>query len=128
MNKEKEAPMGSQKICPDCGEGVSRRDFLKSAAAAVPAAAIAKAPVWASTWRVEKPEALVKRFYESLKPEQKEKICFGWDHENRIKVSNNWDIVPQKIGTFYTGDQQQILKDIFRGIVSEDGWGGFQKQ
>lgn len=121
--------MDSKKNCPDCGEDVSRRDFLKTAAAAVPAvAAIAKAPVWASTWRVEKPEALVKRFYESLKPEQKEKMCFGWDHENRQKVSNNWDIVPQKIGAFYTGEQQQVLKDIFKGIVSEDGWGRFQKQ
>ena len=70
----------------------------------------------------------MKRFHETLKPEQKEKICFGWDDERRTKVSNNWDIVPQKIGTFFTGDQQQILKDIFRGITSEDGWGRFQKQ
>ena len=120
--------MDSKKTCPDCGEGVSRRDFLKTAAATVPAVALAKAPVWASTWRQEKPEALVKRFYESLKPEQKDKVCFAWDHENRIKVGNNWDIVPQKIGTFYTGEQQQVLKDIFKGIVSEDGWGRFQKQ
>src|SRR5215510_6411795 len=101
MNKVEGPSMGSKKICPDCGD-VSRRDFLKTAAATVPAVAIAKAPVWASTWRVEKPE-------------QKEKMCFGWDHENRQKVSNNWDIVPQKIGTFYTGEQQQVLKDIFKG-------------
>src|SRR6185295_2686673 len=128
--------MKSKKICPDCGEspvpskveGVSRRNFMSTAAGVAAAAAVAKTPVWASTWREEKPEALVKRFYESLKPEQKEKMCFSWDHENRQKVSNNWDIVPQKIGTFYTGDQQQILKDIFRGITSEDGWGRFQKQ
>src|SRR5581483_7330813 len=65
---------------------------------------------------------------ESLRPEQKEKVCFAWEHENRTKVSNNWDIVPQKIGKFYTGDQQQLLKDIFRGIVSEDGAGRFAKQ
>jgi hypothetical protein len=118
----------NKRICPDCGEGVSRRSFMTTAAAAAATVVATKAPVWASTWRQEKPEALVKRFYETLKPEQKEKICFGWDHADRLKVSNNWDIVPQKIGTFYTGDQQQILKDIFRGIVSEDGYGRFQKQ
>ena len=120
--------MELKKICPDCGEAVSRRSFMKTAATAAVAAAAAKTPVWASTWRVEKPEALMKRFHESLKPEQKEKICFGWDDEKRTKVANNWDVVPQKIGTFYTGEQQQILKDIFKGITSEDGWGRFQKQ
>jgi hypothetical protein len=117
-----------KKTCPDCGEGVSRRSFMKSAGMAAAAAVAAKAPVWASTWRVEKPEALIKRFHESLKPEQKQKVCFGWDDEKRTKVSNNWDIVEQKIGLFYTGDQQQMLKDIFKGITSEDGWGRFQKQ
>jgi len=117
------------RICPDCGDAVSRRDFIKTAAGAAASAVVAaKTPVWASTWREEKPEALVKRFYESLKPEQKEKMCFSWDHADRLKVANNWDIVPQKIGTFYTGDQQQMLKDIFRGIVSEDGAGRFAKQ
>jgi hypothetical protein len=120
--------MDSKKVCPDCGENVSRRNFMKTAAGVAAAAAVAKTPVWASTWRVEKPEALARRFHESLKPEQKEQVCFGWDDERRAKVANNWDIVPQKIGTFYTGDQQQILKDLFRGLVSEDGWGRFQKQ
>lgn len=117
-----------QGSCPDCGDVVTRRGFIASAAAVAASAALAKTPVWASTWREEKPEALVKRFHESLKPEQKEKVCFGWDNPLRTKVANNWDIVDQKIGTFYTGDQQQILKDLFRGIVSEDGFGRFQKQ
>src|SRR5579863_449376 len=121
--------MDEKKTCgPDAGAGLSRRHFLRTAAAAAATVAASKAPVWAGSWRVEKPEALVRRFHDSLKPEQKEKICFGWDHPDRLKVSNNWDVVPQKIGTFFTGDQQEILKDIFRGLVSEDGWGRFQRQ
>ena len=119
--------MSHGKICPDCGEGVSRRDFIRTAGAAAAAAVAAKAPVWASTWREEKPETLVKKFHESLKPEQREKICFGWDDPRRQKVSNNWEIVPQQVGKFYTGDQQQVLKDIFRGLVSEDGAARFAK-
>ena len=117
-----------KKICPDCGEGVSRRGFMKTAAGAAAAAALTKAPVWASTWREEKPEAIAKRFYESLKPEQKELVALPWEDPRRLKVSNNWDIVPQQIGKFYSGEQQQMIKDIFRGVVSEDGAGRFAKQ
>ncbi len=116
------------KICPDCGDGVSRRGFMKSAAGVAAAAALAKAPVWASTWREEKPEAIAKRLFESLKPEQKELVALPWDDKRRLQVANNWDIVPQQIGKFYSGDQQQMIKDIFRGIVSEDGAGRFAKQ
>jgi hypothetical protein len=117
-----------KKICPDCGEGVSRRGFMKTTASVAAAAALSKAPVWASTWREEKPEAVAKRLFESLKPEQKELVAFSWEDARRLKVSNNWDIVPQQIGKFYSGDQQQMIKDIFRGIVSEDGAGRFAKQ
>src|SRR5436190_18957330 len=63
--------MDQKRTCPDCGDGVSRRTFMKTAGAAAAAAVAAKAPVWASSWRVEKPEALIKRFHDSLKPEQK---------------------------------------------------------
>jgi hypothetical protein len=115
-----------KEICPDCGESVSRRSFMKTAAVAATAVA-AKTPVWASTWREEKPEALVKKFYESLKPEQRERICLGWGDPRRQKVSNNWEIVPQQIGKFYTGDQQQLLRDIFRGLLSEDGASRFAR-
>ena len=118
----------NHKTCPDCGEGVSRRGFMKTTAGVAAAAALSNAPVWASTWREEKPEAVAKRLFESLKPEQKELVALPWDDARRQKVSNNWDIVPQQIGKFYSGDQQQMIKDIFRGIVSEDGSGRFAKQ
>ena len=80
------------------------------------------------SWRAPSPEELVKEFYKSLKSDQKEYVVFGWDDPRRQKISNNWEIVPQQIGKFYSGDQQQILKDLFRGLVSEDGFGRFQKQ
>src|SRR3954469_14910267 len=117
-----------QKICPDCGDGVSRRGFMKTTAAAAAAAALSKAPVWASTWREEKPEAIARRLFESLKPEQKELVALPWEDKRRLQVSNNWDIVPQTIGKFYSGDQQQMIRDIFKGIVREDGAGRFSKQ
>jgi hypothetical protein len=118
-----------KKFCPDCGEHVTRRDFMKVAAGTAAAAAVAaKSPVWASTWRDVKPEELVKKFAETLTDKQKEKVAFGWDHKLRTKVSNNWKIVEPEIGTFFTGDQQQILKDIFKGLVSPDWHERWQKQ
>src|SRR5260221_12407056 len=117
-----------KKICPDCGEGVTRRGFMKTTAGVAAATALAKTPVWASTWRDEKPEAIAKRFYESLKPEQKELVALPWEDKRRQQVSNNWDIVPQQIGKFYSGDQQQMIRDIFKGIVCEDGPARFTKQ
>jgi hypothetical protein len=55
-------------------------------------------------------------------------VALPWEDPRRLKVSNNWDIVPQQIGKFYSGDQQQMIRDIFRGVVSEDGAGRFAKQ
>ncbi|HXX94505.1 MAG TPA: DUF3500 domain-containing protein [Planctomycetota bacterium] len=120
---------GKKKYCPDCGEYVTRRDFMKAAAGTAAAAAtLAKTPVWASTWRDEKPEDLVKRFYTTLTDKQKEKMAFPWDHKLRTKVSNNWKITEPEIGTFYTGDQQQILRDLFKGLVNPDWIQRWQKQ
>jgi hypothetical protein len=38
----------------------------------------------------------------------------------RSKVDNNWHIVPQKIGTFFTADQQAMIEEIFRGLHNPD--------
>jgi len=55
-------------------------------------------------------------------------VALPWEDKRRLQVSNNWDIVPYKIGAFYNAEQQQIIRDLFRGIVSEDGAGRFAKQ
>jgi len=45
---------------------------------------------------------------------QKSAVCFPWDHKRRLMISNNWDIVPQTVGQFYTADQQELIKAIFK--------------
>jgi hypothetical protein len=121
--------MGKKKSCPDCGPSLSRRGFMGTAAGTAAALGLGMGPLGASAGRAQgRPEEILKEFYKSLKPEQKEKVCFGWDSPLRQKISNNWEIVPQQIGKFYSLEQQTMLKDIFRGLVSEDGWGRFQKQ
>jgi hypothetical protein len=122
-------------VCPDCGDGVDRRDFLKAAAGAA-AAAAAGLPLFAEPRPAAaagrapgaRPEELVKQLCKSLSDKQRGAVCFAWDHPNRTKVSNNWKIVEPQIGTFFNGDQQQLVKDIFRGVTSE-GWAErWQKQ
>ena len=54
--------------------------------------------------------------YKTLTPEQKTSIVFPFDHPLRSKVDNNWHIVPQKIGQFFTADQQAMIEEIFRGL------------
>src|SRR5437588_2435641 len=102
--------------CPDC-ESPDRRLFLKTAALGAAGAAVAAAVPKRFTWSSE---TLVTTLYNSLSPEQKPKIVFPFDHPLRSKVDNNWHIVPQKIGQFFTPDQQAMTEEIFRGLHNPD--------
>src|SRR6266571_5122785 len=103
--------------CPDC-DSVDRRRFLKTAALGTAGAAIAAAAPKKLTGSTS--ETLVTTFYNSLSPEQKPKIAFPFDHPLRSKVDNNWHIVPQKIGGFFTPDQKAMIDEIFRGLHNPD--------
>jgi hypothetical protein len=112
---------------------LARREFMKAVGATAAAASgLASFTPFlgaaASAAVKEKPaEDFVKLFYESLKPEQREKICFAFDHPLGRKVANNWHIVPHKIGETFDADQQELIRQIFRGITTEDGYERFQK-
>jgi hypothetical protein len=107
--------------CQCGGPMVTRRDFLKTTvtgaalAATAPGVLAKSPPVGAS-----KPETLVGTLYKSLKPEQRSAIAFPFDHPLRTKVDNNWHITDKKLSDFFTRDQQQMVKEIFMGIHSEE--------
>jgi hypothetical protein len=76
-------------------------------------------------------ETLVKAFFDTLKPEQRKIMCFPYDHKLRSFISNNWNIVDVKdgaFGTLSTSDQQELIRQIFKGVTSEEGHEKFQKQ
>ena len=113
-------------VCPDCASPriivideplIDRRGFLRQTTAA--AAAMALAP-WARAAEKAKSETLVQQLYSSLSEEQKKSICFPFDHARRSMVDNNWHIVDQKLGTFFTKDQQALVRDIFMGLHSPE--------
>lgn len=124
----------SDRVCPDCG-GASRREFLKhtiggiAAAGAVssgllgvvgsPRRALGAAqaePVGAAG----QSETLVGQLYKSLKDEQKQIICFPFDHPLRLKVDNNWHIIKQPISKVFDKDQQALVREIFRDMHSPE--------
>ena len=96
---------------------IDRRGFLRQTTAA--AAAMALAP-WARAAEKAKSETLVQQLYGSLSEEQKKSICFPFDHARRSMVDNNWHIVDQKLGAFFTKDQQALVRDIFMGLHSPE--------
>ncbi len=110
-----------RKPCGLCGPDPSRRDFMKTAAGAAVAASLAGSRVAWSELRDDAPEKLVQALYKSLSPEQRKHVVLPWDHKHRLHVSNNWYVVKPKIGGFFTADQQQLIRDIVKGLASPEG-------
>ena len=106
----------------DRNPGVSRRTFLHTTVAGVAAGAIAPRILTAAEAAAPagSPETLVATLYKSLNDDQRAKLCFAFDHPLRSKVDNNWHIVKHTIGEVLTADQQSMVRDIFRGMHSEE--------
>jgi len=140
--------------CPDCSQALEfdRRVFLKTASAAAVATAIPGLGLAAPS-KKDVAETNVKKLYDTLTEEQRKAICFDWNYVEtapagkaaktktkakgrtagrgllRTRVSNNWDITPQPIGSsFYTKDQQDLIRTIFEGIYQPDWLPKIEKQ
>jgi hypothetical protein len=108
--------------CPDCGSEIPRRAFLKTAATGLAAAAVAGPlnTLAASAAKKSASETLVTSLHKSLTEEQRNAICFPFDHPLRLKVDNNWHITKSKLTESFTKDQQAMVKDIFDGLHSPE--------
>jgi len=107
----------------DCESAINRREFLKTAAlgGVAAAATIGAAPKLFAEKPIasSQPETLVTTLYKSLTDEQRKAVCFSFDHPLRQKVDNNWNIVEKKLD-FFTADQQEMIRQIFRGLHSPE--------
>ncbi len=116
MNDHPTAP------CPGCGE-IDRRRLLLTAGGAVAAVAVGTAvPAVAKDAAPSADETLVSRLFGMLTDTQKQAVCFGWEHPKRQQISNNWMIVPQTIGKFYTPEQREVIRAIFNSNHSSEEW------
>jgi len=104
---------------------LNRRQFLKTTASAIVTATALPAAGLVSSIASEssskpKSETLVTTLYKSLSEDQRKAVCFAFDHPLRSKVDNNWHIVDKKLAQFFTADQQQMVKEIFKGLHSPE--------
>ncbi len=113
----------------------NRRKFIQQTATVAATAAALPRLALAAEDSPTTPESLVKVLYETLKPGQREKVCFDWDHVDakrgllRTRVANNWMITPESIRSeFYTGEQQELIRKIFEGMVAPEWHASFDKQ
>lgn len=97
-----------------------RRSFLRNSL--LSGAAIATSPPFlAEAAKVEAApsETLVKTLYDSLNGAQREALVFPFNHGLRTKISNNWHITEQRIGSFLDEDQNAMVREIFLKAHSE---------
>jgi hypothetical protein len=121
----------------ECGPTVSRREFVRTLGAGVLSASVpligrgaragdaGQAKVGPSASDLA--ETAVARFHKSLSKEQRELICFPFDHPLRSVVKNNWEIVKPAISDM-NKEQQALCREIMKNLCSEDGYGRFMKQ
>ncbi len=113
----------------------NRRKFLQQSAALVTASTALPRLVRADAPPSTTAESLVKVLYETLKPEQRSQVCYDWGFVDpkrgllRTRVANNWMINAQEINSdFYTGEQKDLIRKIFEGIINPDWHAGFDQQ
>ncbi len=114
----------------------NRREFLKTAAATSAGVALGAAPLWGAEQAVQtSSESLVQVLYESLTQKQRKEVAFDWDHEDlfrgklRTHVDANWHITDPSVDSdFFTKDQQQLIREIFVGMINPEWVERFDKQ
>lgn len=65
-------------------------------------------------------ETLVQQLHGSLNEAQQKVLCLPYDDPLRLKVDNNWHIRPQRIREVLSEDQQDLVRQIFDGLHSEE--------
>lgn len=95
----------------------SRRQFLTQSAAATLGGLIGSQAAAAPK---SSPETLVQQLHKSLNETQTAALCLPYDDPLRLKVDNNWHIRPQAIRDILDKDQQDLVRQIFDGLHSEE--------
>lgn len=119
--------MNPHQPCSDCGHDLSsrsRREFLQTAAVGAATASLAPFGASAIGAEVARPqvasETLVQQLHSLLTPEQIGKCCFAFDDPKRHEIDNNWHITDAVVGEDFTADQQDLIRQIFLGLHSEE--------
>ncbi len=105
-------------MSPFTRRDVSRRDVLRALGATAIGTALGG---FSKVHAAAAKDSLAMQFYKSLTEEQHKAICLPVDHPKRAFVSNWWYICPeQRLHTFYSKDQQDLVKQIFESLHSPE--------
>ena len=109
---------------------LNRRKFIETTAAA--AAVVGSSAIGTSVHAEAvadsvTAETLVGRLYESLSDQQKNDVCFDWDHQDKKRgtlrtfTANNWKITKREVNSdFYSEEQFDLIQQVFESIVHPD--------
>lgn len=119
-------------LCSDCNP-VNRRSFVKTiagtSALAVLSSRSLSAGLFSGPSSTSASETAVSEFFKSLTADQRETLCFPFEHELRHRISANWHVTEPTLGeTFYTTPQREMISRIVKGLCSEEGYERMQKQ
>ena len=74
-------------------------------------------------------ETLVKSLFDTLTEAQKRTVVLPWSDSRRKNISANWRVTKPGIGSnFYTNEQRELIRGIFRNLTSGAGYERFLKQ
>jgi len=109
---------------------LNRRKFLETTtAAAVAVGTGVGAATTASAEAAAKvtAETLVGRLYKSFSQQQRNDVCFDWNHTDKRRgllrtfVANNWNVTKREINDdFYSDEQRDLITQVFESIVHPD--------
>ena len=120
--------------CPDCESHLPRRNFLRQVGGTAAVGAItpllSSLPgAYAAPTSSSAAETAVTEFFGTLSDKQRSEICFPFDHELRSRISANWHVTKPVIGDRFYSDQQRVLiKQVVKGVTSDDGYKRLVKQ
>lgn len=98
---------------------LSRRQFLRSATAGIAATAalpFGARSAGANPTPAQASETLVAQLFKSLNDTQRSAVCFAFDHPLRDKVDNNWMITKKSLTEVLDPEQQDLVRQIYRGL------------
>jgi hypothetical protein len=97
---------------PPCSPPTTRREVLQTLGAGALLSLIPSVRALA-----RERDSLPMQFYKSLTDEQRSKICLPLHDPRRQFISNWWYVCPeQRLHTFFTPDQQDLVKQIFDSL------------
>ena len=104
----------------DCCDGLSRRRFIKTTAAAalLPFGSVVEAAD-KLTQPAKASETLVTALHKTLTDAQRGAVCFPFGHELQSKINNAWFITQTKVKDF-SKDQQELIREIYIGLHSPE--------